>query len=801
MSLMSDIHSESFKIFNTSQDMVLYNTLNQNFQTINSSKIINIYKNRQFFINHSNFPSFHELEKKVHNYFKDFYYHDKTFYCRKVINDIINNYDTHIVAEFKDYLIMGDDSEFLHREYTLNECKKYLPVLFEYYKSCSIIFPNYVILHENKYIFKNIRKKQKVIDNQQEQDDKNERIKKGEIQIEENCFFTTKALNSILNQTNTSNLKLFFGINNSTNKKKESDESVNNIFKNIVKAERNALLASKKNYMKKKNLLRIYKNDGSKPKIIINKLGNIINNKLEKGKKINNNKYFKNKNIDDDKSKNNINNTNINKNNNNNGDKKNNIDIDKDNIKILYSNINNITKPKNIIKKNKTRHVKSNTCIFETDSNVVFQKKSVLSNMGSSTKRKMFKIDNSNRKIFKIQKNIKNKNKEIISKIMNKIKNVKSLIFHENNSYNNINKKRTYINMKKSKNPSSISSDNKTNSNIKKKNNCELMININESNSTPNICNLIINKSKVLKEEKEKIPKYHILKIKSNLNNSPLAKFLKKNNSHKMRNNNIILNKNFITKTIKNKIQKTHKNTPNSNKQRYITTNTYKNDNPPSSSNATTISGIKNSSVGQKYNSININKKKRIINSKKKIKSNINNNININININSNTIFNNTSQINNSNNYSLSNNIYNNIINSSILNKKKYYELLKESSSFISKKNESHRRILKRMLLSSASNNNIFNNSKKSNIYEEINKKKNSVLNTNTLTFSRYLTTRNSLNSSKIKNKIKNDNINRIGNMKTNITSYKVKKDLFNKKEKVIYSKNKIPVIKSPKEK
>ena len=356
--------------------------------------------------------------------------------------------------------------------------------------------------------------------------------------------------------------------------------------------------------------------------------------------------------------------------------------------------------------------------------------------------------------------------------------------------------------MKKSKNPSWISSDNKTNSNIKKKNNCDLMININESNSTPNMFNLIMNKNKISKEEKEKILKHHILKIKSNLNNSPLAKFLKKNNSHKMRNNNIILNKNLVTKTIKNKIQKTYKNTPNSNKQRYITTNTYKNDNPLSSSNAATISGIKNSSVRQKYNSINnISKKKRIINSKKKIKSNINNNININININSNTIFNNTSQINNSNNYSLSNHIYNNMINSSILNKNKYYELLKESSSFMSKKNKSHRYKLKRMLLSSVSNNNIFNNSKKSNIYEEIYKKKNSVLNTNTLTFSRYLTTRNSLNSSKINNKIKKDKINRIGNMKTNISSYKVKKDLFNKKEKVIYSKNKIPVVKSPKEK
>ena len=196
MSENIDLDNESLKLFNIAEKNIISNSLNENFQTINSSKINNIYKNKKILINHKKIPSLIQLEKKIHSYFKDLYYHDKYFYNIKVINDIINNFDTHLVAEFKDYLIMGDESEFLQKKYNMNECKKYLPVLFDYYKSCSIIFPNYVILHENKYIFKNIRKKQKVIDNQQEQEDKQERIKKGEIKIEENNeFFTSKALN------------------------------------------------------------------------------------------------------------------------------------------------------------------------------------------------------------------------------------------------------------------------------------------------------------------------------------------------------------------------------------------------------------------------------------------------------------------------------------------------------------------------------------------------------------------------------------------------------------------------------
>lgn len=39
--------------------------------------------------------------------------------------------------------------------------------MFEFYEKYSKVFPNYVILPENKYLFKNIEKKQRIIDEKQ----------------------------------------------------------------------------------------------------------------------------------------------------------------------------------------------------------------------------------------------------------------------------------------------------------------------------------------------------------------------------------------------------------------------------------------------------------------------------------------------------------------------------------------------------------------------------------------------------------------------------------------------------------
>jgi hypothetical protein len=92
------------------------------------------------------------------------YLTSKEYYNVKIINDIIYNEQTRIVSIFKDYLIFDDISEFMKRFYFLRESYERLSRMYEFYEKYSKVFPNYVTLPENKYLFKNIEKKQKLID-------------------------------------------------------------------------------------------------------------------------------------------------------------------------------------------------------------------------------------------------------------------------------------------------------------------------------------------------------------------------------------------------------------------------------------------------------------------------------------------------------------------------------------------------------------------------------------------------------------------------------------------------------------
>ena len=124
---------------------------------------------------------------------------DKNNYCSNIINDIIFNEKAHVVALFKDFLIFDDVSEFLKRHYKTHESLIRLPKICEFYESYSKIFPNYTNIPESKYMYKNIKRKQKVIDNNQKlPDDYNE-------DDEEDKIINTQALNSIMNQTETVN--------------------------------------------------------------------------------------------------------------------------------------------------------------------------------------------------------------------------------------------------------------------------------------------------------------------------------------------------------------------------------------------------------------------------------------------------------------------------------------------------------------------------------------------------------------------------------------------------------------------
>mgnify|MGYP003292127154 CR=1 FL=1 len=97
----------------------------------------------------------------------------------------------------------------------------------------------YIILPESKYIYKNIQRKQRVIDNQQELEQKELDKKNGKLPEEESSddsnVFNTRTLESLNNMTNTSVIKNLMGIPDDLNKNKKEDEDSDDSLDNIIK--------------------------------------------------------------------------------------------------------------------------------------------------------------------------------------------------------------------------------------------------------------------------------------------------------------------------------------------------------------------------------------------------------------------------------------------------------------------------------------------------------------------------------------------------------------------------------------
>ena len=592
------------------------------------------------------------LEKYAHQYLLSFYINAKDDYNIRMIEDILNNESTHLVAEFKDYLIMGDITEFLNKSYNMEEIKKYLPKIYEYYNSCSVIFPNYVVLHESKYIYKSIRKKQKVIDNQQEQEEKQEKIKKGDINLDDNDeFFTSKTFNSILNQTNTSNVKVYFGINDKDNDI-DANETPNNIISKLEKAEKE-VIQNKINLIK--NIKKPILNDNNFNES--NTLNSLNNNShlLNNNSKI----YFKSKYLNErNKNKNNLNCLNTQKNtlkmNENTSKNSNNKRLNK--IRIHNYLSNNQLKNENDSK----NAIKSSISIHDSENNTKKNYVTIYGNNFINTKKigtKKLYMENSNNKNKKpyqiyIRGNHSNKNikkqyinslfptKNIITKIFNNFNN-NSVLKH--NSFNFINQKFSNRSNKEenhytnspgfSLSPSSNTI--KMNNPYRKKFSNNININIKESNSTRNINDSKMNERNKAKEKLNLKNTEETIKRNKDFNQNSLnynsntistttgSKTASNKDKIKIKYIHINKNYNYNKSQVKN-IE------PNYNKFPYFRTIT---NSGKSNSNA------KNYNLNQNnccYNNF-VKKDKNIhkINSTSNIKKPINMNININMNNNS----------------------------------------------------------------------------------------------------------------------------------------------------------------------
>ena len=191
--------------------------------------------------NYKKILSFPIILKYINNNFHKKYYINELEYGTSVINNIIYNEKTHIVAVFKDYLISDDYSEFFKRFYTNLETSIRLPKFFEYYEKYSRIYPNYTVLNESKYIYRNIHKKQKMIDLQQKIEESEEKRKQINLnnkhkrnKEKDDLVFSTDIYNSIVN--NSQDLySILFGINKKNKNQGKSIEDINKIIDEIEK--------------------------------------------------------------------------------------------------------------------------------------------------------------------------------------------------------------------------------------------------------------------------------------------------------------------------------------------------------------------------------------------------------------------------------------------------------------------------------------------------------------------------------------------------------------------------------------
>ena len=177
------------------------------------SLLTNLNSSTSFSINKNSFRLFliYKLRKK--------YDARVNIYEIKKINEIIFNIPSHFTALFKEYLLKEEEAEFLKRVYHKNEINKKLKNIFYFYEKYSKIFPNYIVMPEGHYLYRNILKKQKMIDKLQKIIE--EEIKNKEMLLEGsfNTIFSNGAIDSIYSNRDSLNLANLINLDNNNVKK------------------------------------------------------------------------------------------------------------------------------------------------------------------------------------------------------------------------------------------------------------------------------------------------------------------------------------------------------------------------------------------------------------------------------------------------------------------------------------------------------------------------------------------------------------------------------------------------------
>ena len=234
--------------------------------------------------NKNNYIYLEKLEKRARNklirrYDKPIWYHDV-----KMINDILYNEKSHYVEMFKEYLLYEDYNEFLKQYYSDIFLKNKLEKILIFYEKYSKIFPNYTVIRESKYLYKNIKRKQKMI-NQMNENKGNEFLdeESNYSKSYNKTIFNSRVINSIYTGHNTLNLNK----TQSTLTNKSIEQFLNKIsFYEKKATEEKNIKSKKKKDEKNKNAIKcIEKSNNNKiANLLVTSLLNPSNNSFLKNK-------------------------------------------------------------------------------------------------------------------------------------------------------------------------------------------------------------------------------------------------------------------------------------------------------------------------------------------------------------------------------------------------------------------------------------------------------------------------------------------------------------------------------------
>lgn len=489
------------------------------------------------------------LIKKIESRARYLYkYHYRKYihmhYNNLIVENLMSNGRCHLVAVFKNYLIEDDNSEYLRRFYKSKESAPRLKKLFLYHDETSVIFPNYTPLIESKYLYNNVIRKQRVIDEQQDLENKRNdlklRKKNKEILKREEKVFNSTIFGEILTSSE-SVLRIIFGIDINTKNKNMNSTKTNDKTKinNDKNSYNNNLNNNDDDYSDCEEFKKLIKEVETAEEALNNE-----NNNSLVGYKLNSNNALKYK----LKLINNANNNQI----------KNQI---YDKMNNLTNNSTNITTSSNNINAN------INLKKIKNDSNLSFKHSFLLSKKGLKINQKIKNIINlttNSKNIINTNNEPENYNNDLTIQNHKKSnstlpsRTLYGLNFHQNhNLINNIINQEKIPSLKNNSNSHSNNNSRITNMNIynnnyiynnnfptstkylDKKNNL-----INNTNTNSNKFNTSSNKSN---KTLTKIPRIDIHKLDIiNINNNNISNnkllTLTNRNSNTNRNNNYILN-------------------------------------------------------------------------------------------------------------------------------------------------------------------------------------------------------------------------------------------------------------------